>query len=501
MFTKLVENVKRLYNSKEFLWIIIGLGVILRLVQYLYNRSLWLDESLLALNIVDRTFSELFNPLSYHQGAPIGFLMLEKISVTIFNDGEYALRLVPFLSGIASMFLFSGVAKRFVKPEAVPIALFIFAISEPLIYYSSEVKQYSSDVLIALLTLYFVIKYIQSEKLTLLRIFGFGIFGATVIWFSHPSLFMLAGVGGSLALFSFFRNEWDRIGRLSIVFTIWAFSLTMCYFVSLRGLSKSESLLNYWTGGFMPLPPLSLGDIKWFFDTFFGIFNNPVGLSLSGIAALAFLVGSGSIISNKKERFYFLILPIFFVLLASGVHKYPFKGRLLLFIVPSLIIFIAEGAHQIGAKTRQTAPVIGIAFICLLLLNPSLSAAKNLIKPRTVEEIKPVINYITENDQSGDVLYIYYNSIYAYKYYSKIYNFKNTPYILGVNSRNNWDNYLIDLEKLRGNKRVWILFSHVCTWKGVDEEKLFLNNLNSMGKKLDAFKSTGASVYLYDLSR
>lgn len=163
----------------------------------------------------------------------------------------------------------------------------------------------------------------------------------------------------------------------------------------------------------MPLLPLSLKHINWFFDTFFGIFKNPVGLSLSGIAALAFLVKSGSIISNKKERYYLLILPIFFTLIASGIHKYPFKGRLLLFIVPSLIIFIAEGVEQIVAKTRHNAPLVGIGFICLLLLNPSLSAAKNLIKPRTVEDIKPVIEYIIKNDQSGNVLYVYYNSIYA----------------------------------------------------------------------------------------
>lgn len=59
---------------------------------------------------------------------------------------------------------------------------------------------------------------------------------------------------------------------------------------------------------------------------------------------------------------------------------------------------------------------------------------------------------------------------------------------------------MLDLGKLRGNKRVWILLSHVCTWKGVDEEKLFLSYLNKLGKKLYAYKSIGASVYLYDLS-
>ena len=270
---QLLSRIRLLYNSKRLPWLIIGFGIILRLVQYLFNRSLWLDESALALNIIDRSFLELLQPLNYNQGAPIGFLMLEKIAVQIFNSSEYALRLFPFLSGTASMLLFYGVAKRFIKSEAVPIAVGLFALSGPLIYYSSEVKQYSSDVCIALIILYFVTRGIYSKRLTASHIIVFGVVGAIVIWFSHSSVFILAGVGMSLVLFSFVRKEWTRIGRLLIAYSFWALSLTLCYLVSLRDLSANKDLLNYWSGAFMPFPPLSLGDIKWFINTFFSIFK------------------------------------------------------------------------------------------------------------------------------------------------------------------------------------------------------------------------------------
>jgi hypothetical protein len=58
-------------------WLIIGLGIVLRLTQYVFNRSLWYDEANLALNIIDRSVLELFQPLDHDQGAPIGFLLLE----------------------------------------------------------------------------------------------------------------------------------------------------------------------------------------------------------------------------------------------------------------------------------------------------------------------------------------------------------------------------------------------------------------------------------------
>jgi len=500
MSNRLSSKISLLYTSKKLPWIIIGLGVVLRVIQYLFNRSLWFDESMLALNIIERSFLELLQPLSYQQGAPVGFLMLEKTAVQIFNSSEYALRLLPFLSGIASIVLFYEVAKRLIKPEAVPIAVFLFAISEPLIYYSSEVKQYSIDVFIALSILYFVTRNIQAKRLTARNIIAFGILGAIVIWFSHPSVFILAGAGVSLAVFSFVRKDWARIGHLSIAFSFWALSLILCYLVSLADLSDNQGLLNYWGGAFMPFPPSSLGDIKWFFSTFFELFDNPVGLSLSGIAALAFLVGSVSIFVQKKEQFFFLVIPILLTLLASGFHLYPFQGRLLLFLVPSILLFIAEGAEQIRYKTRHNSPFIGITLICLLFLKPSYSAGYHLIKPRTKEEIKPVISYLREHEQSGDLLYVYYSAVPAYKFYSNIFGLNDNIYIEGVSSRDNWGNYIDDIDKLRGNNRVWLLFSHVYTHQGVNEEKFFLNYLDRTGTKLDASKSVGASVYLYDLN-
>jgi len=60
--------------------------------------------------------------------------------------------------------------------------------------------------------------------------------------------------------------------------------------------------------------------------------------------------------------------------------------------------------------------------------------------------------------------------------------------------------YQEDLDKLRGQKRVWILFSHIWRTGGVDEEVLFLNYLDMIGSRLDSIQATGASAYLYDLS-
>ena len=100
-----------------------------------------------------RSYAGLTSPLDYNQGAPIGFLLLVKASTELFGRSEYALRLVPFIFGIVSVLLFYRVARDFIVPSAVPLAVALFAILPPLVYYSSEVKQYSGDVMATLLLL------------------------------------------------------------------------------------------------------------------------------------------------------------------------------------------------------------------------------------------------------------------------------------------------------------------------------------------------------------
>ena len=60
--------------------------------------------------------------------------------------------------------------------------------------------------------------------------------------------------------------------------------------------------------------------------------------------------------------------------------------------------------------------------------------------------------------------------------------------------------YAADLEQFRGRGRLWVVFSHTKA-TDIDEELLFLHQLDLMGTRLDQITLTGASAYLYDLTR
>src|SRR4030095_6092965 len=102
-------------------------GVLLRLRQYLTGRSLWLDEAMLALNIVNRDFGELFRPLDYDQGAPIGFMLVEKTLSLIFGRNEVSLRLFPFLVGLLSLWMFYLLLKHYASGWGRWVGLVLFA--------------------------------------------------------------------------------------------------------------------------------------------------------------------------------------------------------------------------------------------------------------------------------------------------------------------------------------------------------------------------------------
>ena len=101
-------------------------------------------------NFIDRGYAELLQPLDYHQVAPLLFLWAERLLIDLFGYNEYAMRLLGFVSGVASLFLFRHLARRLLSGAALVAAVGIFAVAYPCIRYSAEAKPYGSDLLVGL---------------------------------------------------------------------------------------------------------------------------------------------------------------------------------------------------------------------------------------------------------------------------------------------------------------------------------------------------------------
>ena len=113
--------------------------------------------------------------------------------------------------------------------------------------------------------------------------------------------------------------------------------------------------------------------------------------------------------------------------------------------------------------------------------------------------MRPVVKYLSKNIKEGDKVYVYYSSECAFKYYIKQLNLTGINYAIGISSRKSPAGYIKDLNRFKGTKRLWVIFSHDFNWEGLDEEKFFLGYLKTIGRQVSAFKARGAEIYLFDL--
>jgi hypothetical protein len=487
-------------------WGLIALGGVLRLRQYLVNRSLWLDEAMLALNIIERDFRGLLKPLDHEQGAPLGFLQLEKLAATLFGNGELSLRLLPLLAGCASLVLFYLLIRRMLAPAGTLTALALFAISPTLVYYSSEVKQYSFDVFIALLLLLLAFRAqlslsVAGDPSPVTR-YLLPVFGALALWFSHPALFILAAIGAVTLLDNIIQR--NRAGILSTLAmgAGWLVSFGALYFVSLRQLSGNEFLLGYWDDYFLPHPL----DVGWMLNAMQALFRNPGGVE--GFPSIVFLLiaacGALALFARQKKVTGSLLLVFVFALAASSVRKYPFAGRMMLFSVPLLFLFLGAAADWLSGlklRPRFLAPLMAFALAGFLLYNPVLASTERFFAPKTPDNIRPAIEFLQQNRKPGDMIYVSYWALPAFRYYAPRFGFSESDFIAGNLYEDTPQALLDEIDGLKGQKRVWILFSHIYENGAYNERDFVLAHLDEIGEQKRDFRATGTNLYLYNLEK
>ena len=119
----------------DLLRTVLVLGVVLRLVAYLWNRECWLDEASLLGNVVKKAIFDFSSHYSGDQLAPLGFLIIERILVGLLGVSGYVTRFVPLLCGIGSLWLFRSLALRWFSWSAALVAMILFAFSDDMVYY------------------------------------------------------------------------------------------------------------------------------------------------------------------------------------------------------------------------------------------------------------------------------------------------------------------------------------------------------------------------------
>jgi tetratricopeptide (TPR) repeat protein len=508
---------------------LLGIGVVLRAAEYLEGRSLWLDETFLSLNVLEKSWSGLLGPLDYQQGAPTGFLLLQKLAVLVAGPGEYGLRLVPFLAGIATLLFGWVLARRWLGSDGGLMALALLALCDPLVYFSAEAKQYGLDACVAVVLLWAGVRALQDggrRDFALLACLG-----SILLWFSHPAVFVLAGVGAMLAVPAFRARDRGAILRLAAVAAAWSAGFVLCYAVSLRRLAANPFFLEFWAPSFVP----PIEDLPGFARRVALQCAAFLDLSPSPLLLLAWLgLGAVACAALRPAFFVAVVVPLLAAAGASAASLYPLSERFLMFFVPMAILLLAEGLLFVTRGAERRLPWAGAIVLSAAFAFPAWRAVHELRAPRVVQEITPVLAFMKERVRPNDRIYVFHLASYPWRYYAARYGFNGdvevprdyadphlasletprrrlfevpgrNPVLLGSVSHFTSDrgrDVVRDLEPLLGTPRAWVLICHGAG--GRNAGRSILASLDRVGRRLEEFRRPGAwggcEAALYDLS-
>lgn len=474
-------------------------GILLRLRQFLTGRSLWADEAMLALNIVNRSMGELFKPLDYDQGAPVAFLLVEKTSQLLFDRNEYALRLFPFLAGILSLWLFYLLLKRISRGAGLITALALFVLNPRLVYYSSEVKQYIVDVAVCLALLLLASPLFEEKRgksdFTRLAVAGF-----FALWFSHPAVFVLAGIGLTLVILHLRRREPIHLSYIIGMGTVWLITIGFIYLLILGDLQQNAYMREYWQDAFLPFPPWS--EPGWFDRSLTENIGVQFGIPHAVYLVSAFILAGWVVLWMAKRAYAITFgLTLLATLTASSMGLYPVFERMVLFLVPIGIILIGKTIEVLHQKLQSLHWMGGLATWALagfMIYGPLMTSFNYFIEPKYFEHIRPAMQFLDDTWKDGDALFITHGGVPAFEYYAPVYGMAGIPYL--SSQRQDYEHpqrILEQIDQFSDKQRVWILMSHVHERGGFNERDFILEYLKQNGTRRREFRMPGTSVYLY----
>ncbi len=403
---------------KKAVWILFLIAIVLRLFLFFgVEKSLWLDEAALALNIMDKGYLELFRPLQYAQSAPPLFLCLTKVLVSIFGAGERVFRFIPLFCGMAAIFgfyfflceVFEG------KKRYAVFGLIFFSLGFPLLYNTIEFKPYMTDVLFTILTALIWLKYL-SKDICLKKQVCFAVLLSVFPLFSFGSVFPLC----ALLTLSLLKK------RKTFSFILIS-GLLIEYLFIFSKINSGTRVYEYWIPYFVNYNPIKalfiLVDIIKY--QFF-----PSNCALLGF--IGFITGSVLLFKHNRKVFIFFGLTILNGFLASFFNLYPLYERLSLFLYPIMLGIIIYPLFYFMYDKNIVKRIIAFILTAIFF---SGAVFYNFTNPNLYkrEEIKPLLVKMRSEIQQQDKIFVFKGAHLTYRFYDRIFKFQNETYVCPYN--------------------------------------------------------------------
>src|SRR3990172_6868524 len=364
--------------SSMLLLFIILIGTFLRLYQ-LGSNSLWFDEAISVWFANESLGNIIIKQTSADVHPPFYYIVLS-LWLSVFENGEFDVRLLSAIFGILSIPLLYLIVKNLFGNLPALISSLILAMSPFHIYYSQEARMYSILTFCVLLSIFFMVKMLcigeepTQTKKTIFYSIGYVISTLASLYCHNVALLL------PIAQNFFFIIFWNRhrpflkfwIPSLLTIIILWA-PWTSTFFKQSSSVGKSsytppltsESIINLFA-------TFNNGPTYWLFNWIdvgnFSLIHGRLVLLTMIFFSLLFL--TGIIYGRHNPRSLVLLLLIFSVsigtqLLISLKHSILATQTLIWASVP-YIVLIALGISSIKLKW-----VFALTIVLISVLNSS----------------------------------------------------------------------------------------------------------------------------------
>jgi 4-amino-4-deoxy-L-arabinose transferase-like glycosyltransferase len=392
---------------------LVVVGVSLRAAYYLINPSVSADEADLALNLMHRSYGDLFGRLYFDQAAPPGFLVLQKLSIGAFGSSTYALRLVPLLAGVAAVLSIYPVATRIAGRRAATLTLALVAFSTPLVTYAATNKQYSLDAAVTL-GLYALLVAIRA-RLDRARAVLLAVVGAASVAFCFAAAFVLPAIWIALVVDRGRARRRDQLAMLAAVAAAWSCALAAAYLLTQTSIEQVRR-----SAGSAPTSgPLAL-------QTFGGIVRELLSLPSASPVVRAGITLAGLVLAvvgvRALVRRSLAFVGVFLVAAAAGflaavVGLYPAFQRTFIFVAPSLLLLVATGGELLLTRGRPWALRAVTGLVLVTLLVAAAVETGRLLRPSVATARAAALTSLVEHARAGDSLYVPRTAQTTFRYY------------------------------------------------------------------------------------
>lgn len=407
-------------------------GVLVRLARWSNGGSLNSDELWIAINLQRRSFVGLRGALDYDQLAPLGWLWLEKFILT-FGRSEAVLRFPALVVGCAVMGLTAVLARRLLPAPLAVAAVVLVAGGPVLIYQSSQVKQYAFETAACVLLVTLALRVLDASGRRG-PVAMFWLSGAVAVWFATTAIFVVAFVGGLLALFAALDRRW-RLVRRHVLAAVPALACVFAVYVMAP--PPAAWLYDWWSNAYpASLAPRSLGlrtGLIWSGEVFarFTISALYVNSKIVGSFVLLLMaLGALTLVARAPRQAALVLAPICAGYLLALLRLYPMATRVALWLVPFALVLACAGVDglvQVGRKlltrsavrfrsktvggrrlvniARVALPAAG-AIVLVAAFLPWLGTAPRRTNADRYAVAEEAIQFIAANRRPGDRVFV-----------------------------------------------------------------------------------------------